>query len=223
VGVARRSISGSQEATKMTPSGEVPTSEIRDSLLRLLTLARTEECSGREAIAVGAASVLTPEDRLCAPARYRGAHLAHAGHTQNAGGRSSAPDLLPTAVGIALAMNLRDEASVVMTLVDEGALASDTWQDAQELAARMGLAIVAVVESAAGPGIDGGDVEAVMSAAHAVTARARARRSWEVLVCRRPAHDPLELYIRRLLATGEPRPRIRGILRSAKEETAAWG
>lgn len=211
----------------------------RMRLLRALWLARAAQPGGRpaaplaprlDAIAVGAAAALGPNDRLCAPGRYLGAHLTRAAATAHpsAGLATDAADLAAVAVGVALAGRLRGEDTVTMALLDEGALGAHRWPELIAQAAD-DLARVLVVDCGredVRPGgvepVDGLDVEAVLAAARIAVAEARAGRCLRAVSCLRPAPavDPLRAYVRRLRGIGFPRGEIEAVGRTVAAEVA---
>jgi TPP-dependent pyruvate/acetoin dehydrogenase alpha subunit len=138
------------------------TSRERIELLRVMMLARATEQRARtlvgrdrdaepaarwrrEPIGAGAASALRRGDRLVAPGRYVSAHLALE-ESASTGRTSAAPDLLPEAAGVALAVRSRDSHGVVLTLVDEGTMASPRWSESLAVAFERQLPLVVVVE-----------------------------------------------------------------------------
>jgi TPP-dependent pyruvate/acetoin dehydrogenase alpha subunit len=195
----------------------------RAGLLRLMMLARTAEQRARslvqgeadaapavrrhrEAIGAGVAVALGPRDRLIAPGRYLAAHLGR-GDDASVGASSAAPDLVPQAVGVAFALTARGAGDVVLTILDEGAMASERWGEALALATEMRLPLVLVVEQRPPPAanaraasvagadeglarqpllgeaVDGDDPEAVLTAARAAMERARDGRGPTLVTC----------------------------------------
>jgi TPP-dependent pyruvate/acetoin dehydrogenase alpha subunit len=131
---------------------------------------------GQEAISVGAAYVLGPQDRTCILHRDLGAHLVRgvtperylanymgraAGVTGGKDGNmhfgdrrlgsvgmvSMLPDMALVAAGMALAFKLRGEPRVAMTFFGEGATANGQWHEAMNFAAVHTLPIVFVLEN----------------------------------------------------------------------------
>src|SRR3954454_20861682 len=118
---------------------------------------------GQEAISVGAAFMLRPEDRTCILHRDLGAHLVR-GVTPDrylanfmgradgvTGGRegnmhfgdrrlgcvgmgSMLPDMMQVATGLAVAFKLRREPRVAMTYFGEGSTANGQWHEAMNFA-----------------------------------------------------------------------------------------
>jgi TPP-dependent pyruvate/acetoin dehydrogenase alpha subunit len=155
----------------------------------------------REPIGAGAAAALLPGDRMVAPGRYAAAH-AKAEEPVSIGRSSSAPDLVPEAVGVALAIGTGWTREVVLTLVDEGAMASVRWSEALALATARRLALVVVVErdrplpagalgasagrALLGEAVDAHDPEAVRAAVRAAADRARNGRGPALVTCVTP-------------------------------------
>jgi pyruvate dehydrogenase E1 component alpha subunit len=131
---------------------------------------------GQEAISVGAAYVLAPEDRLCilhrdlgahfvrgvTPDRYLGNYMGRAGGVT--GGKdgnmhfgdpalgcvgmvSMLPDMALVATGLALAFKMRREARVAMTFFGEGSTANGQWHEAMNFAGVHELPVVFVLEN----------------------------------------------------------------------------
>lgn len=131
---------------------------------------------GQEAIGVGAAYALAPEDRLCilhrdlgahfvrgvTPERYLANYMGRSGGVT--GGRdgnmhfgarelgcvgmvSMLPDMALVASGIALAFKLRHEPRVALTFFGEGSTANGQWHEAMNLAGLQRLPIVFVLEN----------------------------------------------------------------------------
>jgi TPP-dependent pyruvate/acetoin dehydrogenase alpha subunit len=191
------------------------TAEDRMSLLRLMTLARASEqrartllaretdaapaASGhREPVAAGAVAALRAGDCIVAPARYAAAHLG-LDEIRSVGRSSSAADLVPTAVGIALAVSGRGSNAVVLTLLDAGGLAGARWSDALAIATDRQLPLVLVVERPGPPtplpelrqpllgeAVDAADPEQVLSAVLAAGDRARGGRGPALVMCVAP-------------------------------------
>jgi TPP-dependent pyruvate/acetoin dehydrogenase alpha subunit len=226
----------------------------RMRLLRVMMLARVAEqrarlfldreagaapaARWRDAIGAGAAAALGPYDRLIAPGRYLAAHAGR--RAGSVGGRSAAADLVPMAVGTALAIAERGSGGVVATLLDEGAMASERWSESLDLATARQLPLVLVVEAAARPPlsepVDGADPEAVLTAVRAAVERARRGAGPTIVVCVTPRTapagrgprdleaalcDPIELYAGRLLGVGVPRREIDAVLQEVEEEVVA--
>ena len=131
---------------------------------------------GQEAISVGAAYVLGPQDRTCILHRDLGAHLVRgvtpgrylANYMGRAGGVtegkdgnmhfgdrrlgsvgmvSMLPDMALVAAGIALSFKLRGEPRVAMTFFGEGSTANGVWHEAMNFAGIHGLPAVFVLEN----------------------------------------------------------------------------
>src|SRR3954452_19831686 len=132
--------------------------------------------SGQEAISVGAAFVLRPEDRTCILHRDLGAHLVRGvnpdrylanymgradgvtggkdGNTHfgdrrlgSVGMVSMLPDMALVAMGMALAFKMRREPRVAMTFFGEGSTANGQWHEAMNFAGIHRLPIVFVLEN----------------------------------------------------------------------------
>lgn len=131
---------------------------------------------GQEAIGVGAAYALAPEDRMCILHRDLGAHFVR-GVTPDrylanymgrsggvTGGRdgnmhfgdpdlgcvgmvSMLPDMALVASGIALAFKLKREPRVALTFFGEGSTANGQWHEAMNLAGVQKLPVVFVLEN----------------------------------------------------------------------------
>lgn len=131
---------------------------------------------GQEAIGVGAAYALAPEDRMCILHRDLGAHFVR-GVTPDrylanymgrsggvTGGRdgnmhfgdpdlgcvgmvSMLPDMALVASGIALAFKLKREPRVALTFFGEGSTANGQWHEAMNLAGVKRLPVVFVLEN----------------------------------------------------------------------------
>jgi len=131
---------------------------------------------GQEAISVGAAYVLAPEDRTCILHRDLGAHLVRgvtpgrylANYMGRAGGVtggkdgnmhfgdrrlgsvgmvSMLPDMALVAAGMALSFKLRGEPRVAMTFFGEGSTANGVWHEAMNFAGIHRLPAVFVLEN----------------------------------------------------------------------------
>jgi TPP-dependent pyruvate/acetoin dehydrogenase alpha subunit len=131
---------------------------------------------GQEAISVGAAYVLAPEDRMCILHRDLGAHFVRgvtpdrylANYMGRAGGVtggkdgnmhfgdprlgcvgmvSMLPDMAQVATGLALAFKMRREPRVAMTFFGEGATANGQWHEAMNFAGIHRLPAVFVLEN----------------------------------------------------------------------------
>jgi TPP-dependent pyruvate/acetoin dehydrogenase alpha subunit len=131
---------------------------------------------GQEAICVGAAYALAPQDRLCILHRDLGAHFVRgvtpdrylanymgrsAGVTGGKDGNmhfgdpklgcvgmvSMLPDMAQVAVGLALAFKMRREPRVAMTFFGEGSTANGQWHEAMNFAAIQRLPVVFVLEN----------------------------------------------------------------------------
>jgi TPP-dependent pyruvate/acetoin dehydrogenase alpha subunit len=131
---------------------------------------------GQEAIPVGSAFVLAPEDRMCilhrdlgahfirgvTPDRYLGNYMGRAGGVT--GGKdgnmhfgdrklgcvgmvSMLPDMAQVATGVALAFQMRGEARIAMTYFGEGATANGQCHEALNFAGLRKLPIVFVLEN----------------------------------------------------------------------------
>jgi TPP-dependent pyruvate/acetoin dehydrogenase alpha subunit len=122
----------------------------------------------REAIGVGAGFALGPEDRLCAPGRYLGAHLARgleassylsayaaAGGvnrpeplepSEAVGALSTGVDLWVLAAGMAIGCREAEPQSVAMTIAEESAVAAPGWDELVETARMRSLPLVIVLE-----------------------------------------------------------------------------
>ena len=131
---------------------------------------------GQEAICVGAAYALAPEDRMCilhrdlgahfvrgvTPGRYLANYMGRAGGVT--GGRdgnmhfgdpdlgcvgmvSMLPDMALVASGIALAFKLRHEPRVALTFFGEGSTANGQWHEAMNFAGVRRLPVVYVLEN----------------------------------------------------------------------------
>jgi TPP-dependent pyruvate/acetoin dehydrogenase alpha subunit len=131
---------------------------------------------GQEAISVGAAFVMRPEDRMCILHRDLGAHLVRgvtpdrylAGYMGRADGVtrgkegnmhfgdrtlgcvgmvSMLPDMALVATGMAMAFKMRHEPRVAMTFFGEGSTANGQWHEAMNFAGIHRLPIVFVLEN----------------------------------------------------------------------------
>jgi len=131
---------------------------------------------GQEAISVGAAFVLRPEDRTCILHRDLGAHLVrgvtpdrylanYMGRADGVtGGKegnmhfgdprlgavgmvSMLPDMALVATGMALAFKMRREPRVAMTFFGEGSTANGQWHEAMNFAGIHRLPVVFVLEN----------------------------------------------------------------------------
>jgi pyruvate dehydrogenase E1 component alpha subunit len=131
---------------------------------------------GQEAIGVGAAYAMAPEDRLCilhrdlgahfvrgvAPERYLANYMGRSGGVT--GGRdgnmhfgdrelgcvgmvSMLPDMALVACGLGLAFQLRREPRVALTFFGEGSTANGQWHEAMNLAGVRRLPVVFVLEN----------------------------------------------------------------------------
>ena len=131
---------------------------------------------GQEAIGVGAAYALAPEDRMCilhrdlgahfvrgvTPGRYLANYMGRSGGVT--GGRdgnmhfgdpdlgcvgmvSMLPDMALVASGIALAFKLKREPRVALTFFGEGSTANGQWHEAMNLAGVRELPVVFVLEN----------------------------------------------------------------------------
>jgi TPP-dependent pyruvate/acetoin dehydrogenase alpha subunit len=174
---------------------DVPlTREDRATLFRFMTMMRASEeraltlykqgkvpgsfydGRGQEAISVGAAFVLRPEDRMCILHRDLGAHLVRgvtpdrylANYMGRAGGVtrgkegnmhfgdralgcvgmvSMLPDMALVATGMAMAFKMRREPRVAMTFFGEGSTANGQWHEAMNFAGIHRLPVVFVLEN----------------------------------------------------------------------------
>jgi TPP-dependent pyruvate/acetoin dehydrogenase alpha subunit len=131
---------------------------------------------GQEAISVGAAFVLRPEDRTCILHRDLGAHLVRgvtpdrylANYMGRSGGVtggkdgnmhfgdrrlgsvgmvSMLPDMALVAGGMALAFKLRGERRIAMTFFGEGSTANGQWHEAMNFAGIHRLPVVFLLEN----------------------------------------------------------------------------
>ncbi len=132
--------------------------------------------SGQEAIGVGAAFALAPEDRICILHRDLGAHFVRgltpdrylANYMGRSGGPtggkdgnmhfgdrelgcvgmvSMLPDMALVASGLALAFQLRAESRVAMTFFGEGSTANGQWHEAMNMAGVQRLPVVFMLEN----------------------------------------------------------------------------
>ena len=131
---------------------------------------------GQEAISVGSAFVLAPEDRMCILHRDLGAHFVRgvtpdrylANYMGRSGGVtggkdgnmhfgerslgcvgmvSMLPDMALVATGMAMAFRARGERRIAMTYFGEGSTANGQWHEAMNLAGVHRLPIVFVLEN----------------------------------------------------------------------------
>ncbi len=131
---------------------------------------------GQEAISVGAAYTLAPEDRMCILHRDLGAHFVRgltpdrylANYMGRSGGVtggkdgnmhfgdpelgcvgmvSMLPDMALVATGMAMAFKTRGESRVAMTFFGEGSTANGQWHEAMNLAGVQRLPVVFVLEN----------------------------------------------------------------------------
>ena len=174
---------------------DVPlTREDRATLFRYMTMMRASEeraltlykqgkvpgsfydGRGQEAVSVGAAFVLRPEDRMCILHRDLGAHFVRgvtpdrylAGYMGRSGGVtggkegnmhfgdrmlgcvgmvSMLPDMALVATGMALKFKMRHEPRVAMTFFGEGSTANGQWHEAMNLAGIHRLPVVFILEN----------------------------------------------------------------------------
>ena len=186
-------------ASAETGVGRVPLSELltradRAALLRFMAMMRSAEergltlyrqgkvpgsfydgC-GQEAIPVGSAFALKPEDRMCILHRDLGAHFVRgltpdrylANYMGRAGGVtggkdgnmhfgdrklggvgmvSMLPDMALVANGMALAFKIRGERRVALTYFGEGSTANGQWHEAMNLAGVRRLPVVFILEN----------------------------------------------------------------------------
>jgi TPP-dependent pyruvate/acetoin dehydrogenase alpha subunit len=194
VAVAGEPARESAEAEAREPLTELLTHADRAALLRFMAMMRTAEergitlyrqgkvpgsfydgC-GQEAISVGSAFALKPEDRMCilhrdlgahfvrgvTPDRYLGNYMGRSGGVT--GGKdgnmhfgdprlgaigmvSMLPDMAPVACGMALAFKIRGEKRVAMTYFGEGSTANGQWHEAMNLAGVQRLPVVFILEN----------------------------------------------------------------------------
>jgi pyruvate dehydrogenase E1 component alpha subunit len=131
---------------------------------------------GQEAVSVGAAYALGPEDRMCILHRDLGAHFVRgltpdrylANYMGRSGGVtggkdgnmhfgdpqlgcvgmvSMLPDMAQPAVGMALAFKMRRQPRVAMTFFGEGSTANGQWHEAMNFAGIHRLPVVFVLEN----------------------------------------------------------------------------
>ncbi len=131
---------------------------------------------GQEAISVGAAFALAPQDRMCILHRDLGAHFVRgvtpdrylANYMGREGGVtggkdgnmhfgdrrlgcvgmvSMLPDMAPVATGLALSFKMRGEPRVAMTFFGEGSTANGQWHEAMNFAGIHRLPVVFVLEN----------------------------------------------------------------------------
>ncbi|MEJ7876280.1 MAG: thiamine pyrophosphate-dependent dehydrogenase E1 component subunit alpha [Solirubrobacterales bacterium] len=131
---------------------------------------------GQEAISVGSAFALAPEDRMCILHRDLGAHFVRgltpdrylANYMGRSGGPtggkdgnmhfgdpslgcvgmvSMLPDMALVAMGMALAFKVRGEARVAMTYFGEGSTANGQWHEAMNMAGVQRLPVVFILEN----------------------------------------------------------------------------
>jgi pyruvate dehydrogenase E1 component alpha subunit len=181
-------------AVRNGSSGSELHREDRANLLRFMTMMRAAEergltlyrqgkvpgsfydgC-GQEAISVGAAYALAPQDRMCILHRDLGAHFVRgvtpdrylANYMGRAGGVtggkdgnmhfgdpdlgcvgmvSMLPDMALVATGMAMAFKTRGEARVAMTFFGEGSTANGQWHEAMNLAGVQRLPVVFMLEN----------------------------------------------------------------------------
>jgi TPP-dependent pyruvate/acetoin dehydrogenase alpha subunit len=194
-GARERAANGLPEPAE-TPSDQADslTREDRANLLRFMVMMRTAEeraltlyrqgkvpgsfydgC-GQEAVSVGAAYALAPEDRMCILHRDLGAHFIRgvtpdrylANYMGREGGVtggkdgnmhfgdrrlgcvgmvSMLPDMALVAAGMALAFKTRGEPRVAMTFFGEGSTANGQWHEAMNLASVQRLPVVYILEN----------------------------------------------------------------------------
>ena len=131
---------------------------------------------GQEAIPVGSAWALAPEDRICILHRDLGAHFVRgvtpdrylANYMGRSGGVtggkdgnlhfgdadlgcvgmvSMLPDMAPVAMGMALAFKQRGEQRVAMTYFGDGSTANGQWHEAMNMAGVQRLPVVFILEN----------------------------------------------------------------------------
>jgi pyruvate dehydrogenase E1 component alpha subunit len=131
---------------------------------------------GQEAISVGAAFTLAPQDRICILHRDLGAHFVRgvtpdrylANYMGREGGVtggkdgnmhfgdrrlgcvgmvSMLPDMAPVATGLALSFKMRREPRVALTFFGEGSTANGQWHEAMNFAGIHRLPVVFVLEN----------------------------------------------------------------------------
>jgi TPP-dependent pyruvate/acetoin dehydrogenase alpha subunit len=194
VAVATGAARGSAESGVREPLSELLTRSDRAALLRFMAMMRSAEergltlyrqgkvpgsfydgC-GQEAIPVGSAFALRPEDRMCILHRDLGAHFVrgvtpdrylanYMGRTGGVtGGKdgnmhfgdrrlgavgmvSMLPDMALVANGMALAFKIRGERRVALTYFGEGSTANGQWHEAMNLAGVRRLPVVFILEN----------------------------------------------------------------------------
>ena len=194
VAFANGAARGSAEAGVGEPLSELLTRSDRAALLRFMAMMRSAEergltlyrqgkvpgsfydgC-GQEAIPVGSAFALKPEDRMCILHRDLGAHFVRgvtpdrylANYMGRAGGVtggrdgnmhfgdrklgavgmvSMLPDMALVANGMALAFKIRGERRVALTYFGEGSTANGQWHEAMNLAGVRRLPVVFILEN----------------------------------------------------------------------------
>jgi TPP-dependent pyruvate/acetoin dehydrogenase alpha subunit len=194
VAVANGAARGSAESGVRESLSELLTRSDRAALLRFMAMMRSAEergltlyrqgkvpgsfydgC-GQEAIPVGSAFALKPEDRMCILHRDLGAHFVrgvtpdrylanYMGRTGGVtGGKdgnmhfgdrrlgavgmvSMLPDMAPVANGMALAFKIRGEQRVALTYFGEGSTANGQWHEAMNLAGVQRLPVVFILEN----------------------------------------------------------------------------
>jgi len=194
VGVLARESGGGRGSELPDPGNAHLTREDRANLFRYMAMMRAAEergitlyrqgkvpgsfydgC-GQEAVSVGAAYPLGPQDRMCILHRDLGAHFVRgvtperylANYMGRAGGVtggkdgnmhfgdrrlgcvgmvSMLPDMALVATGMALKFKLRQEPRVAMTFFGEGSTANGQWHEAMNFAGVHRLPIVYVLEN----------------------------------------------------------------------------
>jgi TPP-dependent pyruvate/acetoin dehydrogenase alpha subunit len=194
VAVANGAARGSAESGVRESLSELLTRSDRAALLRFMAMMRSAEergltlyrqgkvpgsfydgC-GQEAIPVGSAFALKPEDRMCILHRDLGAHFVrgvtpdrylanYMGRTGGVtGGKdgnmhfgdrrlgavgmvSMLPDMALVANGMALAFKIRGEQRVALTYFGEGSTANGQWHEAMNLAGVRRLPVVFILEN----------------------------------------------------------------------------
>ena len=184
----------SRDGARVPEAEDLLTGADRERLLRYMLLMRLSEeralslykqgkipgsfydgC-GQEAIGVGSAYALAPEDRMCilhrdlgahfvrgvAPERYLANYMGRSGGVT--GGRdgnmhfgdpdlgcvgmvSMLPDMALVASGMAMAFKLRREPRVALTFFGEGSTANGQWHEAMNLAGVQRLPVVFMLEN----------------------------------------------------------------------------
>jgi pyruvate dehydrogenase E1 component alpha subunit len=189
-----RRIPDARDATDAAPAAALLSESDRLNLLRYMLMMRLAEeralnlykqgkipgsfydGSGQEAIGVGAAYALAPEDRVCILHRDLGAHFVRglrpdrylANYMGRSGGVtggkdgnlhfgdpelgcvgmiSMLPDMAPVTCGIALAFKMRAEHRVAMTFFGDGSTANGQWHEAMTMAGVQQLPVVFVFEN----------------------------------------------------------------------------